>query len=157
MDKALNLANDIGATGREGPEFYFASLNRLVRENMNIALRPFGLKLADWRLLQCMQRSANLSIADLADLAVIERSVASRLVDKLVSKGLARKQVDKADRRFSVISISKAGCKKLAESEHVVNDLRVQMFDGLNAEEYENLLQVLQKIRRNAKGYDRLR
>jgi len=157
MDNKLNLADDIGVTGREGPEFYFASLNRLVRENMNVALRPFGLKLADWRLLQCMKRSMNLSIADLAELAVIERSVASRLVDKLVSRGLARKKVDKADRRFSVISITKTGAQILADCEHTVNDLRAQMFEGLNSEDYDALLQVLQKVKRNAKGYDRLR
>ena len=153
----MNLAEDIKASGREAAEFYIASLNRQIRENMNAALRPFGLKLADWRLLQCMERSAKLSIADLAELAVIERSVASRLIDKLVKRGLARKQIDTVDRRFTEISISAAGKGKLQEAERAVNDLRVQLFDGLSAEEYEALLGILQTVKRNAKGYDRLR
>ena len=155
-DIQTTLAGDIsGADGQEAPEFYLASLNRQNRENMNVALRSHGLKIADWRLLQCLDRGVSLSVADLAELAVLERSVTSRLIEKLVHRGLARKKPSPADRRFSEITITKAGAQKLAESKTTIDHLRTQLFEGLSQDDYETLLRILQTMRKNARTYER--
>lgn len=141
---------------REAPEYYLAALNRQNRENMNSALRPFGLKIADWRLLHCLDGVASLAVSDLAELTVVERSVASRLVDRLIERGFLRKQANSADKRFAQISLTNKGRQKLRDTEPAVADLRAQLFAGLSNAEQDAFLRALQIMRRNALGYQRL-
>lgn len=140
---------------REAPEYYLAALNRQNRENMNAALRPFGLKIADWRLLHCLDGVPSLTINDLADLTVIDRSVASRLIDRLIERGLLCKSASDADRRFAQISLTGDGRRKLRDADPAVGDLRAQLFSGLSEVERDEFLRVLQLLRKNALGYQR--
>lgn len=140
----------------DAPEFYLASLDRQNRENMNAALRPHGLKVADWRILSCLEHIPSLAVSDLAELTVVERSVASRLVDRLIERGLLSKTASEADKRFAEVSLTAGGRAKLGETEAAVADLRDQLFGGLTAEDRENLLRMLQTLRRNALSYRRL-
>lgn len=141
---------------REAPEYYLAALNRQNRENMNAALRPFGLKIADWRLLHCLDGVQSLAVSDLAELTVVERSVASRLVDRLVENGYLRKQANSADKRYALISLTGKGRQKLRDTEPAIADLRAQLFSGLSEAEQDAFLRALQIMRRNALGYQRL-
>ncbi|MEZ5810438.1 MAG: MarR family transcriptional regulator [Rhizobiaceae bacterium] len=140
----------------DAPEYYLASLDRQNRENMNAALRPHGLKVADWRILSCLAHIPALAVSDLAELTVVERSVASRLVDRLIERGLLSKTASEADKRFAEVSLTAEGRAKLREAEAAVADLRDQLFGGLTTEDRENLLRMLRVLRRNALSYRRL-
>jgi DNA-binding MarR family transcriptional regulator len=140
----------------DAPEFYIATLQSQIRENMNAILRPFGLKLPDWRILSCLDRQSGLSIYDLSELVVAERSVTSRLVDRLVERGYVRKEVMETDRRFTTVSITSTGCDKLTESIPAVVHLRKQLFAGMSEKEVTALLTSLKHIRRNALSYQRV-
>lgn len=140
----------------EAPEYYLAALDRQNRENMNAALRPLGLKVADWRILSCLESIPSLTISDLSELTVVERSVASRLVDRLIERGFLAKQSSSADRRFADVTLTDSGRVKLAECESVVDDLRGQLFAGMSGRDQDNLLRLLKLMRKNALAYRRV-
>lgn len=140
----------------EAPEYYLAALDRQNRENMNAALRPLGLKVADWRILSCLETIPSLTVSDLSELTVVERSVASRLVDRLIERGYLAKQASSADRRFAEVTLTKSGRRKLTECESVVDDLRAQLFAGLSARDRDQLLRLLKLMRKNALAYRRI-
>ncbi|MEX0347624.1 MAG: MarR family winged helix-turn-helix transcriptional regulator [Rhizobiaceae bacterium] len=156
------MANDIEVqTGKDGsskieaPEFYLAALDRQNRENMNTALRPHGLKVADWRILSCLDSIRSLTVSDLAELTVVERSVASRLVDRMIERGFLRKEASAADRRYSEITLTEAGSEKLRQCDAAVDDLRAQLFAGMSEKDRENLLRLLKLLRKNVLAYQR--
>lgn len=133
----------------EPPEYHLASVNRNIRNMMNKVLRPHGLKLVEWRLLQCLADGQKMTINDLAELAVIERTVTSRLVDKLVERKLAKKSSQKNDRRVSLVVLTEVGRRKLSATDDDVHDARVQLFGGLDHQQITTLLDILKQMQAN--------
>ena len=145
----MNIENE------DPPEYHLASLNRDIRDLMNLTLRRHGLKLVEWRLLQCLETEGALTVSDLATLAVIERTVTSRLVDKLTERGFVSKIQMPGDRRFSQVSLTEAGLAQLQSCTQDVNKARAMLFDGLSQEEILQFLAVLQQMQANAAGAKR--
>lgn len=148
-------AGEHGSSKIEAPEFYLAALDRQNRENMNTALRPLGLKVADWRILSCLDSIRSLTVSDLAELTVVERSVASRLVDRMIERGFLRKEASAADRRYSEITLTEEGTRKLRQCDAVVDDLRAQLFAGMSEKDQDHLLRLLKLLRKNVLAYQR--
>ncbi len=141
----------------EPPEYFIATLNRQIREMMEFSLRPFGLKLVEWRLMQCLETRPTLTICDLAELAVVERTVTSRLIDKLVKRNLVEKVQLETDRRFSQISLTTEGIEKLAECQAEVRKARQHLFSGLRNPDIDVFLETLNKLMANASTLPRKR
>ncbi|MGR3624539.1 MarR family winged helix-turn-helix transcriptional regulator [Pseudophaeobacter sp.] len=137
---------------RDPPEYHLTMLNQQIREMMNAVLRPHGLKLVEWRLLQCLADQRGLSVCDLSVLAVIERTATSRLVDRMVEKGFVAKKQMPDDRRFSQVSLRQAGRKKLEACDADVGAAREQLFGGLSQTEIGNFLNTLKKLQHNSVG-----
>lgn len=131
------------------PEYHLMMLNMQIREMMNGVLRPHGLKLVEWRLLQSLENGP-LSICDLAQLAVIERTTTSRLVDKLVSRGDLVKMQMSGDRRFSQVSLSGDGRARLTACSEDVAAARAELFSGLKQGEIRQFLETLNRMQGNA-------
>ncbi|MEX0283267.1 MAG: MarR family winged helix-turn-helix transcriptional regulator [Paracoccaceae bacterium] len=133
------------------PEFLLAKLNSGIRDLMNTALRPHGLKLVEWRLLQCLIHADEpRTVAELAELTVIDRTVASRLIDKMAARGLVTKQAMAQDRRFVSVTVSDAGRAAYKQSSEAARDARQRLFGGLGAEDIEHLLDMLAVMNANA-------
>lgn len=136
----------------EPPEYLLARLNTQIREMMHHALRPFGLKLVEWRVLQCLLPDDQvLTVADLAELAVIERTVTSRLIDKMVTRGLVAKAPLENDRRFAQITITEAGRRAYAAADGAARAARARLFEGFTVDDMTALLYLLGRMDSNAR------
>ena len=139
------------------PEFLLAKLNSQIREMMNSALRQHGLKLVEWRILQCLTEDDRpLTVAELAELTVIDRTVASRLIEKMVAKELITKTALQQDRRYMNIEISPKGTELFETSLKSTQNARTQLFDGLTSSDLSNLLATLNKLQSNIKRRRRI-
>ncbi|WP_170560276.1 MarR family winged helix-turn-helix transcriptional regulator [Ruegeria atlantica] len=132
------------------PEFHLTVLNRQIRDMMNGVLRRHGLKLVEWRMLQCLADEGSLSVCDLSSLVVVERTATGRLVDRLAEKGLVQKKQMPNDRRFSVVTLRPKGREWLAKCSEDVDHARTQLFAGLGQDDIQQFLEVLQILQRNA-------
>ena len=132
------------------PEYHLMVLNSQIRAVMDAALRPHGLKLVEWRLVQCLADEGALSICDLSQLAVVERTKTSRLVDKLVERKLVAREQLAGDRRYSHVRLCEPGRDLLNACSEDVERARGQLFDGLDQKEIGSLLIVLKKMQQNA-------
>lgn len=146
--------DDVLLSRRDPPEYYIAILNRQIKDGMDAALRPHDLKLVDWRILQSLELEMPLSICDLSKRTVIERTITSRLVDQLVSRGLVEKKPMGTDRRFSLVSLTDAGMAKLDETSPSVDAVRSKLFHGFSIREHQTLVRLLKNIVSN--GYQHL-
>ncbi|MCI5095002.1 MAG: MarR family transcriptional regulator [Rhodobacteraceae bacterium] len=134
------------------PEYDLMVLNSQIRSMMDAVLRPHGLKLVEWRLLQCLADEGVCSICDLAQLAVVERTKTSRLVDKLIQRQLIAKEQLPGDRRYAHVRLCEEGRKVLDACSDDVVIARTRLFDGLDQEEISNLLAILRKMQQNSRG-----
>ncbi len=138
--------------GIDSLEDHLASLNNRIREMMNFVLRPHSLKHVEWRLLNCLSQANPLTICDLAELAVIERTVTSRLVDKMAERKLIRKVVSQHDRRFAQVSLTAQGSKLLVSCAADVSTARVGLLKKLSTEQIAALLTCIEQMQVNTQN-----
>ncbi len=132
------------------PEFYLATLNRRIREVMDKTLRAHGLKLVEWRLLSCLEGETPLTIHDLSQLSAIDRTVTSRLVEKLAETKLVKKITLRHDKRFVQVSLTAKGRDLLAKTSGDVSAVREHLFSRLDPSEIQALTETIQVLIENA-------
>jgi DNA-binding MarR family transcriptional regulator len=75
------------------------------------ALKPFGLRVPEWRVLASLCARRRLSMSELADLASIDRTTLSRTVDRLVQARRVARLSDAEDMRVTRLALTAAGEK----------------------------------------------
>ncbi|MCK0126574.1 MarR family transcriptional regulator [Gelidibacter sp. F2691] len=134
---------------RDPPEYHLSLVNQQIRVMMNVVLRRYDLKLVEWRVLQCLADEGALSVCDLSNRAVVERTATGRLVDRLVARGYVSKEQMPNDRRFSRICLQAEGQQKLSDCHSDIKDARARLFAGLSQSEIQQFLSVLLTLQRN--------
>lgn len=142
---------------QDPPEYYLARLNRQIKDVMDSTLRKHGLTLVEWRLLQSLADQNSLTICDLAQFAVVDRTVASRLVEKLNERKLVRKVALAHDKRFVQVSITSKGQNLLGACHDPVTAVRNALFARISATEVDSFIETLQVLLENAGSAKRLR
>lgn len=89
-----------------------------------------------------------LATMDIAERMVERTPGITRLLDRLEGKGLILRERPPADRRQVLISISAEGLELLDLLEEPVREATAAVLDGLPADEVEQLVSVLVRIRR---------
>ncbi len=88
-----------------------------------------------------------LSTLQIRERMLDKMSDTSRIVDRLIVKGLAKKNICKADKRLVDVSITKSGSKLLEKLEHVSKEIDA-IFSNLSDKEAETLSK-LSRLRRD--------
>jgi len=132
------------------PEFHLAVLNKQIREMMDITLRPYDLRLVEWRILECLRTGRSLTICDLAELAVIERTVTGRLVERLSNRGLMKRKAMARDRRYAQVTLTARGARLVSAADEAVARSRQRLFAGMSEGEIAGLLSTLKRLQNNA-------
>lgn len=139
-----------GIEDRDPPEYHLAILNQRIREMMNIVVRPFDLKLVEWRILQSLYQLETLTINELSEMAVIERTVTSRIVDRLANRELVRKNVLPQDRRAMQVVLTSQGKQLVSACDKEVSEARRHLFSGMEQADLVKFNAMLVLMQQNA-------
>ncbi|MGW5049544.1 MarR family winged helix-turn-helix transcriptional regulator [Actinokineospora sp. NPDC004072] len=82
---------------------------RTVTAQVENVLRPDGLSLDQWLVLEALAEQRGLAMAELANRTSATGPTLTRVVDKLVSTALVYREVDPADRRRVRVYLSPRG------------------------------------------------
>ncbi|WP_332238089.1 MarR family winged helix-turn-helix transcriptional regulator [Sporolactobacillus sp. KGMB 08714] len=115
-DKAETLRYLILAAQRQG--------NR----QLNEMLKELGLTAAQAEVLRVLHERRGISLKELGRLLICESGSPSRLVERMVRDGLARKIVHAKDFRYVTLRLTAAG----EEKERSVENIERQMYNQLN-------------------------
>jgi DNA-binding MarR family transcriptional regulator len=132
-------------------------MNRIIaRWNANMAeeLREYDLSTAKMRTLAVLSVSASLTINELSVFAVIEQSTMSRTLDALEEQGYIRRTPRPEDMRIRDVSITEEGRAAFESFWPTMYDSLLQMFDGIDEEEYRAFTSVLHKILVNIRKHE---
>jgi|WetSurMetagenome_2_1015567.scaffolds.fasta_scaffold82013_2 MarR family transcriptional regulator, 2-MHQ and catechol-resistance regulon repressor len=112
--------------------------------------KPFGLSLPQYNVLRILrgQYPNPCSINLIIDRMLDKASNASRIVDKLVLKNLAERNICKEDRRAVDVLITKKGLDLLSEID-VKSGQWEEQFHGITSKQAEKLNELLDKFRGN--------
>lgn len=121
----------------------------LAYDQIHSMLQPFGLTLQQFNVLRIL-RGRNGSAACLESVTndMIQRmSNTSRLVDRLIEKGLARREICAQNRRKVDIFITPKGKTLLQDIDPVLDATEEEITSSLSKKEMEHLLLLLTKLK----------
>lgn len=95
------------------PEAYFLHLSVVVDRHRDVRietlLRPFGVGVAAHRAMRIIDHLGPVTMGELADYAIIDRTTLTRLVDQLVAAGFVERSRPPGDRRKVILTLTPRG------------------------------------------------
>lgn len=121
----------------------------VLSQHITRVLRPFNISMQQFNLLRILRgmKSKPATIKLLTERMLDKTSNASRLVEKLKSKGLVVRKPCEDDRRQVDIFITDAGLKLITEATEALDNSMEEYFGNLNLVEAESLSNLLDKFR----------
>jgi DNA-binding MarR family transcriptional regulator len=126
-------------------------LTRELRTLVETQLAPLGLTSQQAALLLMAGRSAS-SPAQVAAEIGTDTAGMTRLLDRLERKGLVRRTRHPDDRRSVVIEVTEQGRALVPKLPPIFGRVSQQLFQGFSADELEQLIALLRRVRTNLSG-----
>jgi DNA-binding MarR family transcriptional regulator len=134
---------------RDYPFFFMHKI--VVRNNFNIgeALKPLRLTPAIWRLLALLQEQDGITIGELSEQSSIERTLLSRILQRLERKRLIKKRVDPDDKRRTAIYLEQAGIDLFGQILPMARSQIERAIAGVKKSDLHRLQSILRQIADN--------
>lgn len=87
------------------------------------ALKPFGLRIPEWRVLASLHSRHRASFKELAELASFDQTTLSRTIDRLVRDGLVVRLSDVEDMRVTRLALTAKGDRLFRDLWPAVDEL----------------------------------
>jgi DNA-binding MarR family transcriptional regulator len=101
-------------------------------------LKPLGITPSQAEVLRVLRDHGPLTLNALGDLLVCETGNSpSRLVDRLVARGLIQRDIDRVDRRYLALSLTRQGralCRRIVAAEEVLHKTIDRLVRGRQAD-----------------------
>ncbi|MFK7861778.1 MAG: MarR family winged helix-turn-helix transcriptional regulator [Granulosicoccus sp.] len=113
-------------------------------------LEPYDLSLQQWVVLSCLWRGGELTVGVISELVGSGLPATSRIIDRMVARGLVRRRQDESDGRVTLIKVTEKAreLEHLASFYEMINDA---LFTDFSAEEREQSFDLLRRMEVNAK------
>ena len=126
--------------------YMIASVNRQLEAELEDGLRPGGVPIEQYRVLEVLAASEPCAMGEIASQSLIEPPTLTKIVDKMVADGLVYRAPDSNDRRRVLILTAPDG-KTLYKRLRIVSRAQEQRLTELleteRAAELRNLLREL--------------
>ncbi|MFO0987232.1 MAG: MarR family transcriptional regulator [Alphaproteobacteria bacterium] len=117
--------------------------------HLNQALRPYGVRVPEWRVLGLLHSRRGLSMSEVADAAAIDPTTLSRTVAQLVEEGLVVRLSPVGDKRVTRLALTAAGLRLVERVLPIVFRLNEIAFAGLPAGVVELMQWAFGRMRNN--------
>ena len=123
-------------------------VNNKVNESITHALKPFEVSLQQFNVLRILrgQQGKPANLSTLNERMVSKMSNTTRLVDKLLLKGLVDRVVCESNRRKIEINITNKGRKALKLMDEVIMKTEMELLQNFKEKDLEELNTLLNKF-----------
>jgi DNA-binding MarR family transcriptional regulator len=119
---------------------------RTLRSVHESALEPHGLAPEEWRALDAAERNSGMAIGSLARIAAFNLPTLSKLADRLVERGLVRRQRHEEDTRRVLIHVTPAGARLAATVRPIVEAAEREIGRRLGQWDMDRLQRLLKNL-----------
>ncbi len=130
----------------EWPIAWMARIERQHTRNSNAVLAPLGLHHREFRVLAFLGSKPDVSVGELAELAVLERPTVSKMVDRLVEEGWVERGTHAQDARRAPLQLTEAGRAKLNAAGPLVESLFRRYQAGMQPEQTRRFVHELKSF-----------
>src|SRR3984885_15790572 len=89
--------------------YLIATVNRHLEDELEETLRPEGLPIEQFRIINALASSNGRSMRDLASIVLVDPSLLTKIVDRMVIESLVYRAVAPDDRRRILIFLAAKG------------------------------------------------
>lgn len=120
-----------------------------ISDRIQEAMKPFGISTQQFNVLRILrgQKGKPANLSTIQERMVSKMSNTTRLVDKLIDKGLTERTICPSNRRKVEIKITDSGLELLKEIDPIIENLEISFSEKLNAKEIETLNIKLNELR----------
>lgn len=120
--------------------------NKVSRSFSVLYSRDFNLTIPEWRVMAVLGQEPDLSADQVCRRTEMDKVTVSRAVANLVKKGYLMRKRDEADRRRSILKLSKEGRKIYRRIIPIGRKLEARLVEVLNPEERRQLDDLLKRL-----------
>jgi len=131
------------------PFYLMAHADFDYHEDMSTVLEKHGVNRSMYRIMTVLREHESANIGFLAERSLTKRNTASRIVERMVSKELVNAFPNPNDSRVTEVALTQRGKDLLNSLTPIVGRQFQRAIDGIDNEELEHLVLVLQKISGN--------
>lgn len=131
----------------QNPMFVCGVMQRMYRHRAQTELAkqsPITLEMAS--ALAALEEFQPMSQQELADAVLTERSVAKRMVDNLVKRGLVEASKSETNQRIKLLTLTKEGMDTVQNTHDIMGNLQKSFFSCLSAKEYKEFFRLARKL-----------
>jgi len=123
--------------------------SRLVEEKIAEMLKPYDLSMQQYNVLRILrgQKGKPANLCTIQERMINKMSNTTRLVDKLIEKGLTERTVCEENRRKVEISITDKGLKLLTEIDPLTTANNHEILKGFTLIELDSMNTLLDKLK----------
>jgi len=132
--------------------FLLAKAHQRLFARFRDLLAPHGITPPQFALLAFLWKRDGLSQTELAEKTEVDRTTLSGLIDRLAKQGLVNRCPHPNDRRACLVTLTAAGRKLEKQLAPIAMNLRQQINAELSTAEYEQLCQLLNRLRGSCDG-----
>ena len=138
--KSLDLSKS-SATAAEMPMIVpsLLSIAKSTRAFLTLLLAEVGLHPGQDQLLDCLDAGNPINVSTLADQLAVRPSTVSKMLDRLIEKGLVKRTASSSDARRTMVELTPIGEQAQAEVRAIWRRLELDLTHSLSPEELEIL------------------
>ncbi|WP_071131546.1 MarR family winged helix-turn-helix transcriptional regulator [Enterococcus timonensis] len=126
--------------------YQFLKLHFKLIESLQVALRPEGLTVKNFSMMQLIESNSGINQNELAKKMQKDKTLMVQVIDKLEKKGLATREPSENDRRAYALSLTPAG-KKIVEKYAYIPDVSEEkLLSVLDVEDQKSLRRIMNRL-----------
>lgn len=135
----------------EVPIYWANRLGFAVRAELAARFKEAGFSVTpkEWAILLLLWRDKQLSAGAIADATFRDKTTVSRLVERMVTKGLVERKTDSADRRKTILRPTPKALELQDELVPIARELVSEAQRGISPKEVQRVTQILRTMTEN--------
>lgn len=129
-------------------------VTRQIRKHFDRRATRLELTRAQWRALKATSRHEGLSQSELAEYLDMEAIPVGRVIDRLEKTGFVERRADPSDRRRWRLYLTPKAHAVVDEMEVIAGELRDDSLRGIERNDLDTLMSVLNQIKENLATLD---
>lgn len=114
---------DIFPAKGEWPYYWITRVSARYTLRLEEALKPRGLDVSRWRVLQSLHEHGALGVSDLADFAILRLNTTTKIVQRMVADGLLDTRVSRKDARVTEVLLTTKGRRQAEIARRLAHEL----------------------------------
>lgn len=126
--------------------YWLRKLSNAVSGAFALRLERHGVSVAQWVVLRALYDHEALALKDIVAQVEVDQGALSRMVDRLLARGLVQRETDVNDRRAVAISLTKTGRALVPKLAREADTNDATFFASLSAKERETFLKTIHAL-----------